>query len=281
MKKTLALLTICLLLLSLIIYKSISYNPHHIVTRTEYLTSNKIDGVLDDTKIVFFSDLHIGKFTKEDDLTNCITLINSLEPDLIVFGGDLIDHYSSTSISKEQKQTIIQSLKSLKAPQGKYFILGNHDLESDKSREEINEILISANFISLVNTNFQIYNKTNSFFNIVGLDSLIYGEPNINEAYNNIDNSKYTLTFVHCPDLFEELPLENTDYVIASHSHGGQIYIPLLNYLYRVNGCNKYFYGKHSKKTTTLDISNGVGLTSYSIRFLANAEIVLYKLRSN
>lgn len=281
MKRIVVLLILCLSLIGLIAYKSVSYNTHHISIQTEYLKSSKISKDLDETKIVFFSDTHIGKFTTVEDLQKCVELINSLNPDLIIFGGDLVDHYSSATLSKELKQDIILSLKKLKAHQGKYYILGNHDLESDNSREEINEILSSANFVSLVNTNYQIYNKSNSFFNIVGIDSLINGTPNITEAYNNIDNTKYTLSFIHCPDLFEDLPLEKTDYVIAGHSHGGQIYIPLLNHLYRVNGCEKYFYGKSTKNGVTLDISNGVGLTSYSIRFLADAEIVFYKLKTN
>ena len=280
MKKIILIFLIVLCLIGTVIYKSVYYNPHNLTIRTEEIKSSKIDSSLDGTRLVYFTDLHFGEFTKEDDVNKCVDLINKLDPDIIVFGGDLIDNYSASNISQEQKQFLANSLKSINASQGKYYLLGNHDLESETSKEEIEIILAAADFFPLVNKNYRIYNKTNSFFNIVGLDSYLEGNPNNDEAYANIDNSAYTITFTHCPDLFDDLPLDKTDYVIAGHSHGGQIYLPLLDNFYRSSGCKEYFHGKHKKNATTLDISNGVGLTSYSVRFQANAEIVLYKLSS-
>lgn len=281
MKKFLIIILSVLILSSILVYRSLFYNPHHITIRTEELSSSKIDKSLDGTKIVYFTDLHFGELTYDKDVTKCVDLINKLDADVVVFGGDLIDNYSTFNINQDQKQFLTNSLKSITAKQGKYYILGNHDLENETSNEEIVSILTSANFFPIINSNKQIHNETNSYFNIVGIDSLLKGNPSISDAYSNIDSSKYTITFTHCPDLFDELPLDNTDYVIAGHSHGGQIYIPVFDMLYRATGCNKYFHGKHKKSATTLDISNGVGLTSYSIRFQANSEIVLYKLKSN
>lgn len=280
MKKIILIIVAVLLVICVGAYKTTSFNPHHITIRTETLSSNKIDSSLNGTRIIYFTDLHFGEYTKEEDVKECINLINKLDPDVVVFGGDLIDNYSQTKITQDQRQFLIKNLKNIKASQAKYYLLGNHDLENETSIEDIQTIFLASDFFPLSNANYKIHNKTNSYFNIVGIDSLIGGNPNITDAYSNIDNSKYTIAFTHCPDLFDDLPLDKTDYVIAGHSHGGQIYIPILNNLYRANGCNKYFHGKHNKNATTLDISNGVGLTSYSIRFQANAEIVFYKLMS-
>lgn len=280
MKKIIILIISALLIIYIGIYKVTTFNPHHITIRAEEISSEKISSSLNGTKIVFFSDLHFGKHTNEDDIKECIKLINKLDADVVVFGGDLIDNYSSTKITQEQRIFLINNLKNINASQAKYFLLGNHDLESEASIEDIQSIFLAADFFPLVNTNYKIYNKTNDFINIVGIDSLMDGNPDIDEAYNNIDNSKYTMSFTHCPDIFDELPLDKTDYVVAGHSHGGQIYIPIINNLYRATGCKKYFHGKYNKNATTLDISNGVGLTSYSIRFQANSEIVFYKLKA-
>lgn len=281
MKKIILTIVIAILLISAVVCKAVLYNPHHLTIRTEELKSNKIDPSLNGTKILYFSDLHFGEFTKDEDVIECINTINKLSPDIVIFGGDLIDNYSTTHITQDQRQFLISNLKKIKTTQGKFYILGNHDLENEGSKEDIETILIASDFTSLINTNSRIYNGTNSYINIIGLDSLLKGEPNIENAYKDIDSSTYSITFTHCPDLFDQLPLDKTDYVISGHSHGGQIYIPLINILYRASGCNKYFHGKHTKNATTLDISNGVGLTSYSIRFQANSEIVLYKLKSN
>lgn len=280
MKKIITLVIIAVVLIACVIWKSISYDTHHITIRSETIKSNKIDTVLNNTSIIYFSDLHFGTYTKENDLDILVETINKLNGDVVIFGGDLIDNYTGSQITQDQKQYLISKLKSINAKQDKYYVLGDHDLYSDETREEINTMLSLAGFTSLVNTNYRIYNKTNSYFNIVGLDSLLKGTPNTTEAYKDIDSSKFTLSFIHCPDLYNELPLESTDYVIAGHSHGGQIYIPLIDNIYRSKGCEKFFHGKHKKNATTLDISNGIGLTNYSIRFNSNAEIVYYKLES-
>lgn len=279
MKKFIITISVVILLIACVVWKSISYDSHHITIRSEVLKSNKIDPSLDGTSIVYFTDLHFGTYTNINDLNKCVELINKLDPDVIVFGGDLID--SDTNITQEQKQELISKLKALKASQGKYYIHGNHDLFTVDRCTEITEILSLGDFTSLVRNNFKIYNGTNSYFNIVGLDSLLYGNPDISPAFSDIDSSKYTISFVHCPDYFDKLPLESIDYVIAGHSHGGQIYIPLIDNLYRSKGAEKYFHGKHKKNATVLDISNGVGLTRYNVRFNANAEIVYYKLKSS
>lgn len=280
MKKIIIVIILVCILIASAVWKSVSYNPHHLTIRSESLKSPKIDSSLNGTSIVYFTDLHYGTYTNDDDLNKCIDTINKLNPDVVVFGGDLIDDYPDSDISQDQIQKLVSKLKSIIASQGKYFILGNDDLYNDECREQISNILSLGGFVSLVNTNYKIYNGTNSYINIVGLDSLLNGNPDISNAFNGLDPLVYTIAFAHCPDLFDEIPLSDCDYVIAGHSHGGQIYIPLFDRLYRAKGSLNYFHGKHKKNTTTLDISNGVGLTSYSIRFNAPAEIVYYKLES-
>ena len=52
----------------------------------------------EDFKIVQFSDFLIGSTKNVDDIENVVKEINSLEPDLIVFTGDLIDKNYTVSI---------------------------------------------------------------------------------------------------------------------------------------------------------------------------------------
>lgn len=280
MKKILITILMVLVAFSLVIYNSLYINPHDIKIRTEKLISSKISKDFDGTKIVFFSDLHYGHFTKSKDLDKCVDLINKLTPDIVVFGGDFFDYNSLNDLTEQETQYVLKKMKEINATQGKYAIRGNHDLNSEENTQRVEDLLTKAGFVILVNSNAQIYNGSESYINIVGIDSLLQGGPNTEIGYQNIDSSKYTITFSHCPDIFTYIPYDKTDYVIAGHSHGGQIFLPLINIFYRSTGCTKYFHGKYKENNTILDISNGVGLTKYSIRFLADAEIVVYKLQS-
>ena len=74
-------------------------------------------------KIVQFSDTHLGFQFQIKDLTSVITKMEKLNPDVMIFSGDLMDHPNEYPMPEE----IIPYLKKIKTPCGKYCIYGNHD----------------------------------------------------------------------------------------------------------------------------------------------------------
>lgn len=92
------------------------------VNRQTY-TSPALPKDFDGYKIVLFSDAHVGSYTERNEyvLRRAVDSINAQKPDLIVFTGDL---------QNTQPQDIyrhLDVLSSLKAKDGVYTILGNHD----------------------------------------------------------------------------------------------------------------------------------------------------------
>ena len=71
-------------------------------------------------KIIHISDLHLGSFNVEK-LEVVVKMINEENPDLVVFTGDLINNYYFEALP------FIDTLKKIKAKDGKFSILGNHD----------------------------------------------------------------------------------------------------------------------------------------------------------
>ena len=67
------------------------------------------------------------------------------------------------------------------------------------------------------------------------------------------------------------------DYMVAGHSHGGQLYIPLIGAIYIPQYAYNYNHGKYVIDSKTLDITNGVGTTRKDIRLFADQEIVIYR----
>lgn len=73
-------------------------------------------------RIVQISDLHLESIRgREDFLSSVVGKINSLEPDLILFTGDLVTSHPDEILGFEP------ILSSLKAADGVYSVLGNHD----------------------------------------------------------------------------------------------------------------------------------------------------------
>ena len=274
------LITVLLLsgLAMLVAYNALYVNPQQLTIREEKIQDNKLSASFNDTLIVYFSDLHYGQI---DDayLNETVSEIMRLSPDLILFGGDLVDHYSRNPLNDEKRQVLITALASLKAPLGKFAVLGNHDLDSDNTKNAIINILEAADFTILDNQAVKIYNQNGDAFNLVGIDSLALGHPDIDKAFDDVGDELYNLVLCHTPDIFDDLPL-SVDYLLAGHSHGGQVYIPFISSFYVPYGCQKYYHGKYDNGNTILDITNGVGTTKEKIRLNADSEIVAYRLHS-
>lgn len=240
--------------------------------------SSKLDKSFDNFTIVFFSDLHFGMI--EDELFyKSLETINDFQPDLILFGGDLVDHYSRAPLNDEDRQKLTDGLTSLNARFGKFAVLGNHDLDSENTKNAITNVLYDAGFEIITNKNINIYNDSNEAFKLIGIDSLSLGSPDVTQAFEGVEETTFNLSLCHTPDIFDEIP-NISDYLLAGHSHGGQIYFPFITSLYVPYGSKKYYHGKYHHNNTTLDITNGVGFTNKTIRLNADGEVVVYKLKS-
>ena len=105
------------------------YNNNSLTIREEKISSEKFKD-LDNYTVIYFSDLHYTNFIKEKFLEKVIKNINSQNPDLVIFGGDLIDKLEDKDIKDKQKETLIKALNNINAKNGKYAILGNHDYDT-------------------------------------------------------------------------------------------------------------------------------------------------------
>ena len=87
MKKLIRFFLIIILILSLLII----YARYGGLITKEYQIETTIDDSFDGLKIVHFSDLHYLRITNKETTQSIIEEINLLNPDIVVFTGDLID----------------------------------------------------------------------------------------------------------------------------------------------------------------------------------------------
>lgn len=276
MKKTWKIIIrilLVILFILLCVYNVTVVNTKDITVRKETIKSGKIDSNIDGLLVAYFADLHYGTYTNIDDVQVIVNKLEDIKPDIIIFGGDLIDK----AIDGNSQSELTSLLKSLNAKYGKYAVLGDKD---HYLSEQVTSILEESDFRILTNANQRIY-VDNSFIELVGIDSSVMGSPDVSTAYDGSNASYYTFVISHCPDIFDSLDLSKIDYVLCGHSLGGQVYFPLINFFYRPSGALNYYHGKYKSNNVTLDITSGVGTIENDIRMFADAEIVIYKLKSN
>ena len=253
--------------ISLAYYNATNINTKQINIRQETIKSEKIDENLDGLLVIYFSDLYYGEMLDETFMNNLVHKINVFQPDIIIFGGDLINQ----NINQE---LLTSSLSSLQAKHGKYAVLGDNDGLLAQ------EVLVNSGFDIIDNDNRTINIAKNSYITLVGSQPLINGQPDLNKAFAGTNSNSYTFYLSHCPDQFDGVISYQFDRMLSGHSLGGQIFFPIVELFFRPEGCQRYFRGKITKNSRTLDITNGVGRIDNNARFLADAEIVLYTLKS-
>ncbi len=107
--------------------------------------SEKIPEAFDGYRIVLFSDAHVGSYQKHNSwlLQRAVDSINAQKPDIILFVGDL------QNIQPTELYPHIDVLEKLKAKDGVYSVLGNHDYAEYIGADEAMKVANCRETVSL------------------------------------------------------------------------------------------------------------------------------------
>lgn len=242
------------------------------------ITNNNVPDSFIGIKIVHISDIHYGRTTNKKEIENIVKEINKINPDIVVFSGDLLD--TDTTLTEKQQNELIQSLNSINSKLGKFAIKGDDDSEFT----EFDKIMNSTDFKVLNNSYELIYNKSNEPILLVGLSSNIKSETSINDRLSIIDeetkdiNCNYKILLIHEPDYINEIDYSKYSLILAGHSHGGQIRFPFIGGLIKKDKAKKYYDEYYKLNNTDLYISSGIGTSSINFRLFNKPSFNLYRL---
>ena len=107
--------------------------------------SEKVPEAFDGYRIVLFSDAHVGSYQKHNSwlLQRAVDSINAQKPDIILFVGDL------QNIQPTELYPHIDVLEKLKAKDGVYSVLGNHDYAEYVGLDEAMKVANCRETVSL------------------------------------------------------------------------------------------------------------------------------------
>lgn len=270
-----------ILILSLTLIYARYVEPTRLVTKEISIKSDNLPSSFTGLKIVHFSDLHYGKNIDIDYLSKIITEINTIDPDIVVFTGDLISN--NTTLNDDDITILKKKLEEINSKYGKYTILGNKD---KKYKDKLIEIYAYSNFILLENSYNIIYNKDNESIFIGGVSPYSSNESNIDDVMNYFKQNpdiSYKIILIHEPDYVDQIINNYNDIslILGGHSHGGQINIPYLTKYYNPKLARKYNRDYYKLNNTDFYISSGIGNTKINLRLFNPPEINLYRVTNN
>lgn len=257
------------------------------VNRHTY-TSPALPEAFDGYKIVLFSDAHVGSYTErnEEVLKRAIDSINAQQPDLIVFVGDL---------QNTQPQDIyrhIDVLSSLKAKDGIYSILGNHDYGDYICGNTARKVANCRETISLerqfgwtvLQNEHRDITRDKSCIVIAGMENDGDGikfpqKGDVIKTLKDVKEGTFILMLEHDPSAWRRkiIPDGRAQLTLSGHTHKMQFSIfgwcPMTIYQKEVNGW--YQEGGQS-----LFVTAGLG-GLIPFRFGSTGEIVVLTLRKS
>lgn len=225
------------------------------------LESDKIPAKQPRIRIAAIADLHLENPVKFGVLEEMAIKISQRKPDIILALGDIV----VGPISNQDR--VAGLLATLRAPWGKFYIYGNHELLP--GRNQPIRLLRQAGFKPLVNEGITI-----GGINLIGLPDAGFDDFQGGGLPRLIDNDLFTILMEHRPVVSSE-NAALFDLQLSGHTHGGQVWpfslfmavrYPFIKGLYRI-GEQKWLY------TTP-----GVGTHGPPIRLLCPPEITIIDL---
>lgn len=248
--------------------------PHFISFTQHTLKSQLIPKSFHGMKILQFSDLHLGYYFSLQHLSKVVSKINAVNPDIVLFTGDLIDNYQTYT----DTPFVASILKNIQAPFGKFAIYGNHD-HGGYGTEYYEHIMRESGFELLLNSEKRIHLMDNSEISIFGLDDILLGNPKIEKTLEHARQSTYNIVLVHEPDIAPKVSRYPINLQLSGHSHGGQVQIPFLGAIITPSLAKDYIEGFYTIQDLTLYVNRGLGRTRVPFRFMSKPEIAIFTLQ--
>lgn len=231
------------------------------------LTINKKAGNLDDLHIVMVSDIHLGTIHQNSTLTGLVERVNKLNPDLILFAGDMLDENVEVFIEQKMADTF----RLLKAKYGVFASLGNHEYIGGHAEEAIQ--YLGEGGVKVLRD--EAVKVTDSFY-VIGRDDLS-GEryrgvkrSDIHSLVKPLDRGLPLILIDHQPSQIDESFAEGIDLQLSGHTHRGQMWPNQ----YITQKIFPMDWGLLKKGNFNLIVSDGYGTWGPPIRIGNQPEIV-------
>lgn len=245
----------------------------------------------DGYKLTQISDIHSGSFDNMDKVKYAIDLVNEQVSDVILFTGDMVNNKAEELVPYKDV------FNKLKANDGLYSILGNHDYgdyahwDSEEAKhqnlEELKALQKEIGFNLLLNES-KYLEKDGARIALVGVENWGTGgfktAGDLHKAAEKIDKNDFKILMSHDPSHWEQKVIDD-DYhyhlTLSGHTHGMQFGIEIPGWFKwsPAKWRYKYWAGIYQEMGQYINVNRGFGYLAFPGRIGIWPEITVIELK--
>ncbi len=233
----------------------------------------RLPASLDGLRITHLTDLHMTGQLTRSFYEELVHAANEWESDLVVLTGDIVEKTPCL-------EWIKPTLGNLRAKSGVYYVLGNHELRL-KDEARTREALNGAGLVDMGHQWRQIDCRGESI--IVAGNELPWFKPAADMATcpTEVDGKRaFRILLTHSPDQLAWAREHDCDLMLAGHTHGGQVRLPLIGPILAPSWQGSRFAsGTFYYDPTLMHVSRGIAGTR-PLRLNCKPELARLTLRS-
>ena len=210
--------------------------------------------------VVLASDLHVGYLNRKAELARWVDLINAENPDLVLFGGDIVD----LSLKPVLEGNYSEEFRRIKAPV--WAVLGNHEFYGDL--EGARQFYKDAGILLLEDAVAHFKG-----IDVIGRnDRTSPDRADLAILTNGLEG--FTIVLDHQPYDLEEAERAGIDFQFSGHTHRGQVW-PLS---WITDAMYEKAWGHHRRWKTQYYVSSGLGIWGAKVRVGTRSEYLVLHL---
>lgn len=250
-----------------------------------------LPAAFDGYKITQLSDIHSGSFDNKEKIEYAVDLINEQASDIILFTGDMVNNKATEMLPWKA------TFKRLKAKDGKFSVLGNHDYgdyvewnspaEKTQNLEDLKFIQKEIGFDLLLNDS-RFLEKEGQRLALVGVENWGKGSfkkaGDLKKASSQIHPDDFKILMSHDPSHWDA-EVVNDDYhyhlTLSGHTHGMQFGIEIPGWIKwsPIKWRYKQWAGIYESLGQYINVNRGFGYLGYPGRVGIWPEITVIELK--
>jgi len=225
----------------------------------------------DALRIAHLTDLHVGRLCGVGFIRRVVAVANAQAPDMVVLTGDLVSRRAAIT------DALADALGELRAPAGRFAVLGNHDHACGPG--QVTALLRHAGFDVLIDEH-RLLDRGGQKLCLAGVDDYRAAPGDLAKTLAGVEPDVPRIVLTHNPDYAPTMPsAPRVDLMLCGHTHGGQMKLPFGPAPWLSLHHRRYAEGLIRGPRCPVYVSRGIGMAYVPLRFNCRPELPVLTLR--